>query len=74
MTEQLKALAKAASKPTARMGEHYDYQHYATPKRILALLAENERLIQANVDLTTTLRMAARRRADPDPGMEILKL
>ena len=74
MTEQLKALADAAIKPDARRAEKVDFIDYATPERILALIAENERLTQANIDLTTTLRLAARRRAEPDSGMEIMKL
>jgi len=40
MTEQLKALAEAAKND----GRYVAYQDYATPERILALIAENERL------------------------------
>lgn len=73
-TEQLKALAEAAIKPNARRAEVVDFNDYATPERILALIAENERLTQANIDLTTTLRLATKRRSEPDSGMEIMKL
>lgn len=72
--EHLKALAKAATKRGALRSKVVDCHNYATPELILALFAENERLTQANIDLTTTLRTAARRKAEPDSGMEILKL
>ena len=100
MTEQLKALAEAATKgPWKHYGldgghlvfedaagssiassigrnhvENAKYIAAANPERILALIAENERLTQANLDLTTTLRLATKRRSEPDSGMEIMKL
>ena len=75
MTEQLKALAEATSNPTTHSVENFvAYIEAVTPERILALIAENARLTQANIDLTTILRLAARRKAEPDSGMEIMKL
>ena len=76
-TEQLKALAEAVvnndTYSSAALKEAF-FQIFATPERILALIAENERLTQANIDLTTTLRLATKRRSEPDSGMEIMKL
>ena len=45
MTEQLKALAEAAKNANSLSAKEYRaFNTYATPERILALIAENERL------------------------------
>ena len=54
MTEQLKALAEATSNPTTHSVENFvAYIEAVTPERILALIAENERIRKANDSLKT---------------------
>ena len=53
MTEQLKALAEAVvnnDKYSDSLLKEFSFQSYATPERILALIAENERLTHSRKD------------------------
>ena len=54
MTEQLKALAEAAKNSSSLATKEYRaFSTFATPERILALIAENERIRKANDSLKT---------------------